>query len=305
MESNGFYAEINLPDAPEGDGIHALPPYNKQDVYLVDEYKNCPNNWPRNTNKISSYFIPIVPNKHMWLDFNENIKNQNDVAIIINVQGINPITGQKPNLKLEQYHDICPIHNTKFENDRNCHKCGYKWPAQNYISTVSTPLGQLWIDGWRTQNGEIRGFLTTEETTRGIASQLIGDDKVYAISIAFFKSLKPKPIFKKDDLRYSKNAELYYDVNQSVTCQYNNDVLRGGILKAASSSKQIEIGAGVKIKQELSYYDNSSLKDYESEPSGIIYINYCTINDFNQIIKSGRTSTTKIDGYLSGLKIGN
>ena len=56
MESNGFYAEINLPDAPEGDGIHALPPYNKQDVYLVDEYKNCPNNWPRNTNKISSYF---------------------------------------------------------------------------------------------------------------------------------------------------------------------------------------------------------------------------------------------------------
>ncbi len=92
--------------------------------------------------------------------FNSLWSHDHHVAIVLSVQGVNPITGQQTKkLRLEQYREKCPVHDCEFGHDRFCKECEYKWPAQNYLTTTSTPSGQLWIDGWRAQDGKIAGFL--------------------------------------------------------------------------------------------------------------------------------------------------
>lgn len=194
MNVNGLSAEINMPAAPTGGGTHVLPPYDRQDVYVVDEYPACPSNWMHGSDRAASYFLPVKPGKHLWIDFNQNRHHNHHVAIVASIQGINPITGlQTKQLRLEQYRKNCPVHGCEFGQDRYCEQCGYQWPSQNYMTTASTPPGQFWIDGFRTQKGEVRGFLITEETMRGVATQIIGDDRVFAIGIAFYLSKEPKP----------------------------------------------------------------------------------------------------------------
>lgn len=195
LSINGLSCWVNTPPAPSGEGqIHGLPPYCERTVHCVDEYPACPKNWMNGSGVASSYFLSVDPGQHLWLDFNGLWQHQHDVAIVLSVQGINPITGQKTNaLRLEQYREKCPQHDCAFGGDRYCEKCKTKLPAQNYMATASTPHGLLWIDGWRADGGRIRGFLITKETMRGVAAQLIGDERVFAIGIAFFLSKTPKP----------------------------------------------------------------------------------------------------------------
>jgi hypothetical protein len=130
----------------------------------------------------------------MWLDFNENSNNTHHVAIVISVQGINPITGMPcKDAQLEQYIEECPKHKIKFGPDRYCSKCDYKWPKQNYVCTTGTPDGFLWLDGFRSVEGIIRQYILTAEKMRGVASNLIGKDRVYAIGLSFFISKDKKP----------------------------------------------------------------------------------------------------------------
>lgn len=196
MEINGLKADIHMPTAPQGEGfVHQLPPACQQHPLLVDEYPACPSNWMNGSDIASSYFMPLVPGKHMWLDFNANAFHQHDVAVVLSVQGINPITGQQTKqLRLEQYRTNCPVHDVPFKQDRFCETCNYKWPAQNYMTTTSTPTGLFWIDGFRAQDGQVRGFLVTEEAVRGVASQLIGEERVFAIGVAFYLSKTAKPV---------------------------------------------------------------------------------------------------------------
>jgi hypothetical protein len=218
MQINGLSAEINLPDAPKGLDIHSLPPYAKQDVYQVDDYAGCPQNWMHGSGKAASFFLPVDTDKHLWLDFNSNWLHSHYVAIVLSVQGINPITGlPTKSLRLEQYRDKCIIHGDEFGADRFCQKCANnvpgeydgtrvdkfpsKWPPQNYMTTAKHTSGLLWIDGWMADNDTIRGFLITSETMRGIAQQIIGDDRVWAIGIAFYLSKEPKPIPLRPILR--------------------------------------------------------------------------------------------------------
>ncbi len=65
MRVNGLTASINLPPAPEGGGVHVLPPYSPQAVYVVDEYE-CPANWMHGSAKAASYFLPVWKDKHLW-----------------------------------------------------------------------------------------------------------------------------------------------------------------------------------------------------------------------------------------------
>lgn len=363
IQSNGFFAEVNLPEAPKGEGVHVLPPYNRQNMYVVDEYPACPTSWMHGSDKASSFFLPVKPGRHLWLDFNRNFYHTHQVAIVLSVQGINPVTGQKTdNLRLEQYREKCPVHDIKFEQDRFCNKCEYKWPAQNYITTVSTPTGLLWVDGWRAQEGEIRGFLITAETMRGVAAQIIGEDRVFAIGIAFYQSKLPKPVpIRQSVLRsanmfpsscvpcsvepppsFKSNDEGTWiglgdsGLTSSIECSTGKMFSKksggpgGSSVKmhaaAPASAEQwlapagerrldepksievekLEIGAGSRITQELSYFDSTDLSDYQSETSGMIYINYCSETDFNKIISAGKRDFTKGgEGYLAGLKTGN
>jgi len=181
----------------EEEMAHFLPPYAPADVYPVDEYEACPTNWMNGSDVTSSYFVGVKEDHGMWLDFNECFYHTHDVAVVISIQGINPITGQKmvaeKALKLEQYHKKCPIHKVNFKQDRYCEKCGFKWPGQNYLSTTGTPEMMMWLDGFRTPEGKVRQYIFTEDKMRGVANQLIGEARVFAIGIAYYLSKHKKP----------------------------------------------------------------------------------------------------------------
>jgi len=211
MQINGLSAEINLPAAPKGDGVYSLPPYDRQNVYKVDDYAGCPANWMNGSGKAASFFLPVDTGRHLWLDFNSNWSHSHHVAIVLSIQGINPITGlPTKSLRLEQYRDKCIIHGDDFGADRFCQKCNdnvpgnydgtqvttfpSKWPPQNYMTTANHQRGQLWIDGWMAEDETVRGFLITSETIRGIAQQVIGEDRVWAIGIGLYLSKEPKPL---------------------------------------------------------------------------------------------------------------
>lgn len=362
MQINGLQCQVHLPAAPQGDGVYGLPPHHLQQVAVVDEYPACPTNWMHGSDLASSYFFPVGWGKHLWLDFNMNGSHAHHVAIVLSVQGINPITGQQSKvLRLEQYRKNCPIHtDEEFKQGRFCEKCGYKWPAQNYMTTVSTPHGLLWVDGWRVEDGKIRGFLITAETMKGIATQTIGDDRVWAIGIAFYLSKEPKPFPTDKELKTSAayitgaSSHQVYGTSKltgadqlyqafpissnkmeftgkkthttngisEVQCSTATgakkappEVLgtaarRKPVLRSSRQpeikAEKLEIAAGVKLHQELAYFDHNDLSFYEEQPAGVIYANYCSVGDFEKIIAAGQRDLTKGgEGPLAGLKVGN
>ncbi len=201
MEIDNLTCELNMPTAlkttKSDDGTemsHGLPPYERVDAYSVDEYLSCPDTWIHGSSKASSYFVPVEAGKGMWLDFNSCRHHKHHVAVVISIQGVNPVTGQKQNkMRLEQYKNKCPIHDVEFQQDRFCPDCKFKWPAQNYLSTTGTPGNLFWLDGFRSADGKVHQYIFTEEEIKGIAHQIIGEDKVYAIGIAFFLSKELKP----------------------------------------------------------------------------------------------------------------
>ena len=205
MASNGFYCGFNMVEAlksekgEEGELMHGLPPYNWRKSFLVDEYPASPKDWMLSQGRMTSYFVPIQEGKGMWLDFNKNQDQKYHVAIVVSIQGINAITGLPcKDAQLEQYIEECPKHKKPFGPNRLCEECGFQWPKQNYICTTSTPLGRLWIDGFRAANGAVQQYILTEKTMRGVASNIIGSDRVYAIGVSFFLSKDPKPTPYRD-----------------------------------------------------------------------------------------------------------
>ncbi len=196
MKSNGFSVALHMPKAlPDSKKAHELPPYAPVTAYKVDDYDSAPSNWLRSSKTEASYFVPVKIGCGMWLDCNANFQHAHDVAIVMSIQGINPITGRMTSdLKLERYEDKCPVHGVDLEHERRCPKCKFAWPVQNYISTKSTPNGRLWIDGFRAMDGVVRQWLfTAAESGTGVAAQILGENRVFAIGIGFFKSKRAKP----------------------------------------------------------------------------------------------------------------
>lgn len=195
MSSNGMFCGFNMPPALKGEDVHALPPNAPRKPFLVDDYPAAPANWMRSEGRTASYFLAIKKDYGMWLDFNKNQDHKYDVAVVISVQGINPITGLPcDNPGLEQYIDNCPKCKEKFEANRYCKKCEMHWPKQNYISTTAQPNGHLWLDGFKMADNVVRQYLFTEEAMKGVASNIIGKDRVYAIGIKFYLSKTPKAV---------------------------------------------------------------------------------------------------------------
>ena len=191
MEVNGLVATINTPEALKGEDVYNLPPYDECPAFNVDKYPACPPNWMHGSDKASSYFVPVRSGRGMWFDFTQNEHHSHHVAVVISVQGVNPITGQRvKELNLEQYRNKCPVHDVDFQGFRFCPECGYSWPAQNYLANTSSAI--FWIDGFRNEQGQVRQYIITEEEIRSVAKAIIGDDRVYAIGFAFYLSKNPK-----------------------------------------------------------------------------------------------------------------
>ena len=94
MEVNGLFAIINTPEALKGEGVHGLPPHAPVNAYVVDEYPNCPETWMHGSAKASSYFCPVDAGKGMWFDFTANQNHKHHIAVVVSVQGINPVDGR-------------------------------------------------------------------------------------------------------------------------------------------------------------------------------------------------------------------
>jgi hypothetical protein len=97
---------VNCPAALRGGGVHALPPYAPLRASRVDCYPACPADWPRSTRSASSRFVAIVEGRGMWLDFDRRRGHPHHVAVVVSIQGVNPLTGRKADrLELEAYPD--------------------------------------------------------------------------------------------------------------------------------------------------------------------------------------------------------
>ncbi len=200
----GLALGVNLPpvlkqrfNASGEEVAHGLPPYCPVEAGVVDEYGGAPEHWMRGSATAGSFFFPTAEGRGLWLDFNANRRHKYHVAVVVSIQGVNAVTGQKlvgfaP--RLERYDKKCPVHDEDFGHDRYCPQCGYKWPAQNYLADTGTPEGLFWLDGFRNQDGQVRQFVfTPEEMQRGVAQHLIGKERVFAVGVAFFLSKQPRP----------------------------------------------------------------------------------------------------------------
>ena len=239
MRANGCSVGFNMPKALSGEHSFGLPPYGKRMPYLVDKFPACPDNWMKSEGKINSYFVPVKEGDGMWLDFNGNDSNTHHVAIVVSIQGINPITGLPCNdAQLEQYIEECPKHKIKFGPDRYCKECDYKWPKQNYICTTGTPNGYLWLDGFRAADGIVRQYLLTAEKMKGVASNIIGKDRVFAIGVSFFLSKEKKPPITFASRGCIPTASGSYDPPVQISSpiwKYVDDFDSGGVYDSGSN----------------------------------------------------------------------
>jgi hypothetical protein len=273
----------------------------------------------------------------MWFDFTPNQNHKHHVAVVVSVQGINPVTGHPTNndlgMNLQQIKNKCPKHGCDLQQDRFCPKCGYKLPAQNYIATTTGE--SLWIDGFRNEKGEVRQYILTEEESRGVAAQIIKDQRVWAIGFAFYLSKEPKPqpvyatrnmatlggmmpkgggMVKTASFAFSAACDSGEAGLESMDMDYSEaapaaPVRTRGAVRAASAkrkatrAKKLEVGAGAKIDQEVGV-DPEKIEFWETEPAGLIYVNYAQPEIIAKIIEAGKRQE-KEDGFLNQLKVGN
>jgi hypothetical protein len=182
MEHAGFKARLMKAERIKDDGlVHVLPKGEPLPVFPIACLPGAPKDWVR---AAGTYVCPVSVNIGLWFDWTEN--DPLNTAVVPSVKGMNPITGMEMNgLGLESYTNNCPRHNEPFAHGRFCQKCGYEWPAQNYI--CSAPH---WWDGFRNSNdGTVRQFFFSEDEARDIASLVMGREKtVPAFGFAFYKT---------------------------------------------------------------------------------------------------------------------
>lgn len=378
MSCNNMAVGLNLPPAikSQGEGdkeiSHGLPPNAPRKAFLVDEYPACPENWMRSSGRVKSYFVPVVSERGLWLDFNQCLARvAQHVAIVVSAQGVNAVSGLPcVDPQLEQYVDTCPKHKEAFGPDRLCKKCGYKWPKQNYLSSTGTPHGMLWIDGFRMDDGTTRQYVFTENEMRSVAKAIIGKDRVFAFGISYFlsKTERPKPqmlerryladtggmkglikpcsgmkssfFMPENDIVYGASASLMSASTSSTDMALYDGTLEKsvntkksaaqttpwskGITRSASEKplapmemtavrvkrlekvKQLEIAAGARISQVI-YDDPNGLDFWQTEPTAMIVVNYCTEEDAERIINAGRVDLSgNREGFLQQVpQLGN
>lgn len=336
----GLSCELNLPEAVKGEGLHGLPPYCPIEAFPVDAFPGCPPNWERGSEKDAAYFVEVQNNRGLWLDFNACWNHSHHVAVLLSIQGINPVDGKPAGPPvMEQYREGTV--------------------AQNYLATTGTPHGHFWLDGFRGADGEVRQYLFTEETLRGVASQILGDARSFSIGIAFFISKTPKTrptphtgrlygapknmeypfqdldltpdkfwenpiLYKMSDVKLALDSGVkgafgsgkMHQSKRMVTNFVVQEIPRGltpadaGLSESSSEessvcqdSKTLEIAAGARIRQ-LIHRDPERLDFWEPDPEGILYIHYVDQKEGSRIRAEGRIGGNN-EGSLQGLTVGN
>jgi hypothetical protein len=202
------------------------------------------------------------------LDFNRNSENSHDVAVVISAQGINAITGKKTDsFDLEQF--------------------AGGTPPQNYLCSTGSPHGGFWLDGFMAADGVVRQWVFTEDLVRGVARNLIGDQAVQAIGLAFYKSRARKP--HRPVYRGRRGMESL----ESMTF---------GAPSTRSASRQIDVAAGARIKQRVDR-DPQHLSYWEQNPSAIMILYYVADEELSGMVAGNRRQQE--EGFLTGMPTGN
>lgn len=180
ITNGGYTAKIMKADRLVGDKTHGLPPGRSVLAIPIHCLPGAPDSWVKDP---GTYVIEVDAEHGIWFDWREN--DVFNTAIVPTVKGINPITGLKTeDVGMHQYREKCPIHNETFAHELFCEKCGYHWPAQNYVSHPNI----LWWDGFRQPDGTVRQFFFTEEDQRDVASAIIGkENTIPAFGFAFYR----------------------------------------------------------------------------------------------------------------------
>jgi hypothetical protein len=315
MQQNGYRVSIRKTTKINVDeNNYQLPP----DLGAFNEFKVadyfCPDNWDKN-----GIFIPVTEREPLWIDLRHNPTS----ACLVSVQKVNPITGEKSDLKAGLSKD----------------------PKQNYLKLPE----QLWLDGY-SKDGKVYQFtVTTEKSEYAVCNYVLDpqDNDSQAIGIAFFgeKNPKPKPVIKPNfndcfstpyNKKYKKCNSPIPLIAQDDTIGYNGISYNGinynsagerylrGVMeiscmgKAAPAAAIVEsfsadfetttdfncdvqikasMAAGGRILQNIRQDDNS-IDFYKSEPDCIISIYMCLPEQFQQIMKKGRRDEPRKDKYI-------
>jgi len=179
--TNGSYsAKLMKADRLKGEGIHGLPHGTPIMAIPIHCLPGVPDGWVKDP---GSYVIEVDAEHGLWFDWTDN--DEDNVAIVPTVKGMNPITGMKTeDVGMHQYREQCPKHHIPFAYNYYCEKCEYCWPPQNYISDPNI----LWWDGFRQPDGTVRQFFFTEEDERDVADAIIGKkNTIPAFGFAFYR----------------------------------------------------------------------------------------------------------------------
>lgn len=295
MQVNGLFVHVHMPRAlnrqydPSGMEIaHSLPPNAPRKAFAVAEYHACPESWMRDEGpNEASWFVAVKDGFGCWLDFNLNRYNPYDVAVLVSVQGVNALTTMPcDGLRLEQYRHKCPIHGTPFGHDRFCRECGYKWPPQNYLAKSAHSQGNFWLDGFATAPGKICQYVFTANEQIGVATQILGARRSYAIGVAFFLSKEQHPQ-ATDVMRDGMLGGGLESFGGKKMDMMGIREERGGSEKGMN----LDVAYGAQVKQRIGLDSNEP--DYWSdEPAGVVYINYASESVVDRIIGAGKTDTT-------------
>jgi hypothetical protein len=305
MNVNGVSATLHMPrattsrfDARGKEQVGGLAPAAQVNVYSVDDYPDCPKSWDRSDPSINlrSFFFASRVGHMVWIDFNYCTSNPHHVAVIMSAQGVNAITGRRVTypLHLEQYKQRCPNHDVAFTGNRFCAKCDFEWPGQNYLASNVTPRGAFWRDGFRGEGGVTREFLFTEQEERGVAAQIIGDERVDAFSLAYFLSKEPKPVSTRRSVAMGDHLE-------SVA---SPKVFGGSVRALRAARPRTEVGAGAMVNQSV-HDDTESIDFWQDTPTALIRIYYCSQEELAEIVGSGPSTTPNDGSFLGNIPKGN
>jgi len=229
MEHCGFKASLMKAKRLADNGRpHGLPQGSRLPVVPISNLPGCPDEWVR---EAGVYVCPVDSDWGLWFDWTMN--DSMNTAVIPSVKGMNPITGRKlEGPCLESYREKCPVHGTPFGHDLLCEECGYRWPAQNYVTHEST----LWWDGFRQPDGRVRQFFFTEEEKRDIASLVIGKENTMpAFGFVFYETREHREMPKYFGSLFTGKIDVnWYCGNSTVVYTSNLD----GILP------NLELGSG-------------------------------------------------------------
>lgn len=316
MAVNRLSIGVNRPTKRLDRG-RSLAPYANQIVFNVADFKECPKSWPRAQNpNEASFFVGVTDEHEMWFDFKALNAHPHFAAVVVTVQRVNAVSGQKADyVYLEKYVGTCPKHEIPFEADRYCPECGYKWPAQNYITNaVPEADGAFWLDGWRSQDGEIRQFVFADvEAGLGVAQQLIGEERTEDIRFAIFLSKNPKPISPRLNVLRREISGSIATAHQSQ--QYGT--LGGHDLESFSNGIGSPVGVmhqiGTPTKQEVSFgravdqkihADPNDIDFWQPEPAAVIMLTPAPEAWVQTVTRNGATIDRTLGGMgsLAGLK---